>query len=208
MAYRDDHEAALRRAEAAEREQARLADRNVELERKLDAAQQWLGTPRRRMLALFGVVVLCAGTAVGGAAIGRALGTANTTCPTCPPIPVAAKLPAVVGVIVADGPTVGHWTLTATKCVRRSDGVELTAVGSENYAVWMSSHSVEVEVPAGDFALDETKYCRGHGLNFGLSEKDGGYEGHVTLDCRWNDNKRPRQDDNRLQGRIDFTRCR
>lgn len=194
MTYRDDHEAAVMRADAAERETARLAKDHERLAAELAAAKEWLGGPRRRMLLLAAVIAIGSVFGFCGVLLGR--GTA--TCPTCPTLPPPPTLPAIVGVMVADGPKVGHWTLTATRCVLREDGIELTAAGSEDHNLWLNDQTVEIEFPAGDFFISQ-KECKTT-FDFALIKHDDGYEGHVSLDCRFADN--------RLQGRIDFKRCR
>lgn len=195
VSYRDDHDAALARADAAVREAKHLADDNARLTAELAAAKEWLGGPRMRILLVAGIATICIGLAVGALFYGRS----TIDCPAPPAsAPVAAPLPQVIGVMVADGPVLGHWTLNATRCVPRQDGVELTAVGSEDHNIWLSGNDIEVETPVGALTLKH-KHCVTR-LESTVLARDGMFNGYVDVDCRF--------DDNRLHGRIEFRNCR
>lgn len=196
MTYRDDHAAALARVDALEHDQRQLAADNERLTRELAAAREWLGGPRRRAAVLAG--------ALGGAALfalaGLAIGRATYDPPPAPPPPRRPAAPQVTGVIVADGPRLGHWILTATRCTIRDDGVELSALGSEDHNVWLSNAAVEIELPNGILSLTH-KSCFAR-LEHAIIQRESNpttLDGYVFVDCRF--------DDNRLAGRIDFSRC-
>src|SRR6188768_2313108 len=99
MSFRDDHDAALMRADAAEREQKVLAAENERLAAELADAREWLGGARKRAFLLGGLVVLGIGLVVVGLLIGR------MTVDVPPPVRAvrAPKLPEVYGVIVGNG---------------------------------------------------------------------------------------------------------
>jgi hypothetical protein len=194
VSFRDDHDAALMRADAAVREAKLLADENTRLTSELAAAKEWLGGPRVRILVAAVIVVTTVGISVGAL-----YGRSSVECP----VPVATRMPApplpqVIGVMVADGPVFGHWTLNATRCVPRDDGIELTAVGSEDHNIWLAGNDVEVETPTGAVTLKHLQCIKR--LESAVTKHDGMYDGHVDVDCRF--------DDNRLHGRIEFRNCR
>lgn len=203
MSYRDDLDAAIMRAEAATRDHARLVEANHELERQLADAREWLGGPRRRILVVWGVGALC--LAVGAAVALVVRSAVEPPVRVAPPARVEPAAPQVFGTIAADGPQLGRWALNATRCVSRTDGIELTAVGSEDHAIWLSNGVVEVEIPSGDFILDAAKCHRRlvHEVHRDVRWSDGQsptLSGYVALDCLF--------DGNSLQGRIDFKDCR
>jgi hypothetical protein len=185
------------RADAADRDTAQLVEANRRLERELAEAKMWLGGPRRRTAVLTGMGALCVAMLIGGVLLGQ------SSVEVPPPVVrvVEPTLPQVFGAIVADGPLVGRWTLNATRCVARSDGVELTAVGSEDHVIWLTSNTVEVEIPGGDFVLERSQcYQRlGHEVR-----RHGGdpatLDGYVALDCTFNGNS--------LQGHVEFKNCK
>lgn len=197
VSYRDDHDAALARSDAAVREAKLLADDNARLAAELAAAKEWLGGPRMRILLVVGITATTIGLTVGALFYGRS----SVECPVpqaARPAAAPAPLPQVIGVIVADGPVFGHWTLNATRCVPRDDGVELTAVGSEDHNLWLAGNEIEVETPGGAITLKKTQCHRG--LESSVVARDGMFEGYVAVDCSF--------DDNRLNGRIEFRNCR
>ena len=189
------------RADAAERETARLADENRTLHVELEAAKLWLGGPKRRMLVLATVIAISAAFGVAGIMIGR---TTATSLP-CPVVPKAAPVAGISGVMVADGPMVGHWTLTTTRCAVRSDGIELSAIGNSDHIIWLGEHSVEIEVPNNDFFLDAGRCTQAY--DRALVKHDDGYSGQLTLDCAWFGSRMDGRL-NRLQGHIEFTGCK
>jgi hypothetical protein len=196
VSYRDDLDAAIMRAESLTRDHAHLTEANEQLQRELAEAKIWLGGKRKRALVLIGFGTLCVVTAIGGIAVGRS----TIDCPVVVRAPEMA-LPQVFGTIVSDGPQFGRWTLNATRCVPRGDGVELAAVGSEDHAIWLTADSADVEVPAGDFVLKHIQCYRG--LAHELVRHDGTpptFDGFVDVDCAF--------DGNRLQGRIELHGCR
>lgn len=196
MSFRDDHDAALARTDAAEREARLLAGENQRLTSELAEAREWLGGPRKRLVAIAALVVVAGGLAIGGVVVGRS----SIECPVPVIASRTAPLPTVTGVMVADGPKLGHWTLAATRCVQRSDGIELTAVGSEDHNIWLTNNVTEIEVPTGDILLED-RMCRAHLARAVIASKEipPTYSGFVELDCHF--------DDNRLQGRIEFSHC-
>jgi hypothetical protein len=106
----------------------------------------------------------------------------------------------VFGVIVADGPEVGHWTLNATRCAIRQDGVELTATGSDGHSIWVADGQVEIELPAGTLRIDKKSCWAGFKPVVERREpRPMTFEGLLDLDCAFGDN--------RLQGRIEFRAC-
>jgi len=197
VSYRDDLDAAIMRAEALTRDHAHLAEANAQLERELAEAKIWLGGKRKRTLVLLGAGALCVAAAIGGVAAGRS----TIDCPVVVRAPELPSLPLVFGTIVADGPQLGHWTLNATRCVPRGEGVELAAVGSEDHAIWLTADSADVEVPVGDFVLKHIRCYRKFAHD--LVRHDGAlptFDGFVDVDCAF--------DGNTLQGRIELHNCR
>lgn len=193
VSYRDDHDATLARLAAVEREAKLAAADNLRLEKELVEAKEWLGGARRRWILLGGMVALNALVFIAGLMAGRT--TAERAEPTVLQAAPPPVLPAVYGVIVADGPDVGHWTLHATRCAVRQEGVELTATGSDGHSVWVADGKVEIELPAGALQLAANKHCWG---KYEVAVAPTG--GYVNLDCSFADN--------RIQGRIQFTNCR
>jgi hypothetical protein len=203
VSYRDDLDAAVTRADAVDRENRHLTDENRRLTAELAEARDmigkgavWLGGGRLKLLLGISAIV-CIGVGAGALLVGRM----TAECPECR-IPPPARLPVTIGTMVADGPKFGHWTLNATRCVRRSDGIELTASGEEKHVIWLTNNVIELEVPNNDFLLEE-KHCFRRGLLVETNEKQDPvtYSGHVELDCRldgggW------------IQGRIEFQNCR
>lgn len=184
------------RADAAERERALVVADNERLKAEFAEAKQWLGGPGRRGF-------LAAGLAIGGAALllaGVWVGRA-TVSPSAPVVRAAkrAPLPTIVGVIVSDGPRVGHWTLNATRCTKRGDGVELTTMGDSGVSIWLGKDQVEVETRAGTVFLDG-KLCVSKRIAEVALRDDGSVDGRLELDCQF--------EGNWLQGRIDFQYCR
>lgn len=199
MSYRDDHDAALARADAAAHEARVLATENARLETELAQAREWLGGSRKRAL------VLGAGVAIAAAFLMIGLGIGRTTCssgPTSQPAaPPPLPLPQVFGVIVSDGPELGEWTLNATRCVSRTDGIELTQQGGEEHNIWLTNNVVEVEGPGASITLKHT-HCMKKLVHSVVAHdtKPPTFDGYVDLDCRFGDN--------RLIGRIEFHNCR
>jgi hypothetical protein len=194
MSFRDDHDAALMRAAAAEREQQILAAENERLATELAGAREWLGGPKQRAFLLGGLVVLGIGLVLVGIAIGRATVGEPAVVRVKPPPP----LPAIAGVIVADGWQVGHWMMLATRCTPRGDGIELTNVGSAGRSIWLTNGQVELELPTGTMFLT-SKMCFAK-LTGVVTKVDDMFDGYVELDCTFENNK--------LLGRIDFKHCR
>jgi hypothetical protein len=194
MSFRDDHDAALLRADAAERERGIVVAENERLQAELAEARQWLGAPAKRGY-------LAAGLAIGGATlllIGVWIGRA-TISPAAPVRVKAPRLPTVTGVIVSDGPRVGHWTMSATRCTPRGDGVELTTIGDSGVSIWLGNDQVELETRAGTLFL-ERKRCLSKLVAQLARQTDGSIDGRIELDCQF--------EGNWLQGRIDFQSCR
>ena len=196
MSFRDDHDAALMRADAAEREQRVLAAENERLTAELAAAREWLGGASKRAFLVGGLVVLGIGLVVLGVVIGRKTvdepPVAETRAARDP------KLPAVFGVVVGSGPDVGHFTFSATRCTRRSDGIELTNIGNAGISIWLANDQVELELPGRTLFLTK-KQCINK-LTGVVSRADDLSSGYVELDCSF--------DTNNLQGRIEFKHCR
>jgi hypothetical protein len=198
VSYRDDHAAAVSRADALDRENAALRDETQRLAAELAAASEWLGGPRKRLFvgaaAVLGAVALAAGALV--------LGRATASCPDCTRVAPPRPQPMVLGAIVADGAQLGHWILSATRCVARSDGIQLTAVGSEDHGIWLTNNVTDVETPLAAISLDEHKHCQGKLKRqvVRVSDTPAEFDGHIELDCTWGEN--------RIQGRIEFRRCR
>ena len=199
MSYRDDPDAALARADAAAHEARVLATENVRLETELAHAREWLGGPRKRALVLGAGVAIAAAFLLIGLGIGRSTATGPTAAapPAAPPPP----LPQVFGVIVSDGPELGEWTLNATRCVSRTDGIELTQQGGEEHNIWLTNNVVEVEGPGASITLEHS-HCMKKLVQSVVARdtKPPTFDGYVDLDCRFNDN--------RLIGRIEFRNCR
>jgi hypothetical protein len=201
VSYRDDHDAALARADAAAHEARVLATENARLETELAQAREWLGGPRKRALVLGAGVVIAAVFLLIGLGIGRSTATgpaaAQAIAATPPPLP----LPQVFGVIVSDGPELGEWTLNATRCVSRSDGIELTQQGDEGHNIWLTNNVVEVEGPAASLTL-RAGQCRKKLVHSVVARdtRPATFDGYVDLDCLF--------DGNRLIGRIEFRNCR
>ena len=196
MSFRDDHDAALMRADSAEREQKIIAAENQRLEAELAAAREWLGGPSKRAFLLGGLVVLGIALVVVGVVIGRA------TAASAPPVArakAAPPPPSLAGVIVADGWNVGHWTMLATRCTPRGDGIELTNIGHAGRSIWLRNDQVELELPGGTMFLTK-KQCFAKLVGVVTRTADDMFDGYVELDCTF--------DTNRLQGRIDFKHCR
>lgn len=185
-----------------EREVKQLEAENQRLTAELAKAKEWLGGPRKRIvlasvIAGVNILVFVIGMTAGRAFWGR--DAAPPAKASAPPRP--APLPQVFGVMVADGPEIGHWTLNATRCAIREDGVELTATGSDGHSIWIASGQVEVELPAGALRLDK-KHCweSFQPVVERVETHPPTFEGIVDLDCVFAGN--------RLQGRIEFTACR
>lgn len=218
MSYRDDLDAAVGRADAVDRENARLVAEHARLTSELAEAREtigrgsvWLGDAKTRLLF---TLVASAGLvlAIGAGVYGRV----SAECPE-PVVVHRVPPPFTIGTMVADGAELGHWTLNATRCVPRADGIELTAVGQENYIIWLTNNVVEVEFPDHDYVLKKVDCTRK--LELAVVAHDGDpktYDGHVELDCLIDRTAfvkgNPRDDvdhvGNRLQGRIEFQHCR
>lgn len=200
MTYRDDHDAALHRAQAAEREAKLFAVENKRLETELAEAREWLGGPRKRAILMSVVVGVSLLAGVTGFLIGRF--TASAPVPAVVPMAPKAPLPEIYGLIVADGPDLGRWSLDPTRCVQRApEGIELTKQGSTEHSIWITNSTVEVESPSGVVALDPKRCFKK--LERQVIAKDTTpptFDGFVDLDCTWNDNH--------IIGRITFTGCR
>ena len=196
MSFRDDHDAALMRADAAEREQKVLAAENERLAAELAAAREWLGGPSKRAFLFGGILILGIGLVLVGVVIGRR--TVDEPAVVAAAAPREPRLPLVYGVVVGTGPDVGHWTFAATRCAPRGDGVELTNIGSAGISIWMTNDQVELELPSRTLFLTK-KQCITK-LVSALTRKDDLIDGYVELDCSF--------DTNNLQGRIEFKHCR
>jgi hypothetical protein len=203
VSYRDDLDAAVARADAVDRENQRLADDNQRLAAELAEAQAllgrgeaWLGGRR--------VKLMIAAIAIGGLGLAVAAGVYGRWTATCTVVMVAPppSSPFVIGAMVADGPKLGHWTLNATRCVPRTDGIELTAAGDqESHIIWLTNNVVELEIPDRDFVLTKVDCYRK--LDLAVTHHDTDpptYDGHVELDCSFAGNT--------VQGRIEFQHCR
>ncbi len=199
MSYRDNHDAALARADAATHEARVLAAETTRLETELAQAREWLGGPRKRALVLGAGVAIAAAFFVIGLGIGRstASGGATAQAAAAPPPP----LPEVYGVIVSIGSDLGEWTLNATRCVSRTDGIELTQQGGEEHNIWLTNDVVEVEGPGATLTLKHA-HCMKKLVQSVIANdtKPPTFDGYVDLDCRFNGN--------RLAGRIEFRNCR
>ena len=205
MSYRDDLDAAVSRADAVDRENQRLADDNRRLAAELAEAhallgrgEAWLGG-RRVKLMIAAIAVTGLGLAVAAGIYGRWTATC-TVLVAARPEPAS---PFVIGTMVADGPKLGHWTLNATRCVPRTDGIELTAAGDqESHIIWLTNNVAELEIPNRDFVLTKTLCMRK--LDLAVAHHADidppTYDGHIELDCNF--------DGNTLQGRIEFQHCR
>jgi hypothetical protein len=208
MSYRDDLAAAVMRADAGDRENAaltaenqrlvaELAAENQRFAAELAAARDWVGGPRKRLFLGFGIAVTCIGLAVGGILYGQS----SVTCPSCTKLAASPPVPSIIGAIVADGPQLGHWTLTATRCVPRSDGIQLTTASSEAYGIWLTSNVTEVEMPRAMLTLLDKQCTRKLSREVTIVDTNPTiYSGHIELDCSF--------DGNRLLGRIEFRNCR
>jgi len=196
MSYRDDHAAAIARIDSLQREQRQLAAETERLTGELASAREWLGGPRKRIVLLVTGIASAIVLVLGGWMVGSN-GGEKTVYPIFVKPP---ERPDIHGVLVASG-SIGHWVLVATRCVPRDDGVELTALGTEDHNIWLGEHLVELELPDRTITLDGKKCVPrfDHGV-VRRDDKPASYDGHVQLDCHW--------DDNRLHGRIDFARCR
>lgn len=199
MSYRDDHDAALARADAAAHEARVLATENARLAAELAEAREWLGGPRKRALVLGGVVAVAAGFLLVGLGIGRA--TAPRPAADQPAAAPPPPLPQVFGVIVSEGPDLGDWTLSATRCVWRTDGIELTQQGGDDHSIWLTNNVVEVEATSASITLRRSQCMKKlvHSV-VAHDTKPATFDGYVEVDCRF--------DDNRLAGRIEFRNCR
>ena len=198
MSYRDDLEAAIMRADAADRNATQLAEAHRRLERELAEAKMWLGGPRRRAAVLTGMAALCVAMLVIGLELGH--GAVEVPVPGERPA-VTPPPPLVFGTLVADGPQVGRWSLNTTRCASRSDGIELTEYGSEDHVIWLTNNTVEVEVPGGDFVLGPSQCAQrlGHQVQRNRGEP-ATLDGYVALDCTFNGNS--------LHGHVEFKNCR
>lgn len=196
MSFRDDHDAALMRADAAERERKILEAETQRLAAELASAREWLGGPSKRAFLLGGLVVLGIALVLIGVVIGRA--TASAPAPVAR-AKAAPPLPSIAGVIVADGWQVGHWTMTATRCAPRGDGIELTNVGGAGRSIWLTNDQIELELPGGTMFLTK-KQCFAKLVGVVTRTAEDMFDGYVELDCTF--------ETNRLQGRIDFKHCR
>ena len=202
MSYRDDLDAAVARADAADRENRLLAEENQRLTAQLADAQEmlgrgsvWLGGSRTKALMLT--------IAGGGIALAVAAGIYGRVTASYPePVIVHRTAPPfTIGTMVADGPDLGRWTLEATRCVPRSDGIELTAVGQDSYIIWLTNNIAEVEVPNHDIVLHKKECISKLDLSVTSHDTDPPtYDGHIELDCSF--------DNNTLRGRIEFQHCR
>ena len=199
MSYRDDTDAAMARADAAVREAKLLAGENERLAAELARAQEWLGGARKRAILAAVIVAVVVAAGAGGFAIARF--TAAPSPGQTPPPPVV-PLPQVFGVIVADGPQLGRWSLKASRCSPRAGGVELNLVGSEDHNVWLTENVVEIETPTADLVLDKDKCAKmlDHALVQQPRVTPALFDGFVDLDCSFAGNH--------LFGRIDFKNCR
>ena len=195
MSYRDDHDAAIARADAAVREAAQLAAENERLTAELAAAKEWLGGPRKRAMLLGAIVLTALGLGAAGLAIGRC-----TVEPVVIQPPPPKIYPKVVGVVFADGPEVGHWMMKATRCIPREIGVELTSVGKDDHSVGIIGNDVEIETPTGALTLERT-HCRQREVSVRKNDRDPtAWDGFVDLDCRFRDNM--------VHGYVEFENCK
>jgi hypothetical protein len=194
LSFRDDHDAALMRADAAERERALLVVENERLVAELADAREWLGGPRKRLFLLGGGLVVGLGLVLAGVGIGRA------TVDDPPPVKMlkAPPMPSIAGLMVAHGPDLGHWMMNATRCVPRSDGIELTTIGTTERSFWVGKDQVELELPGGTVFLTRAR-CAAKFIAY-VTHHDDMVDGAIELDCSF--------DTNQLQGRIDFKNCR
>ncbi len=203
MSYRDDLDAAVARADAVDRENGQLAAENQRLTAELAEAREligrgsvWLGGLRAKLLL--------AGVAIGGIGLAVATGIYGRVTATCEAPPVVRAPPAspfTIGTMVADGPDLGHWILNATRCVPRTDGIELTALGQDSYIIWLTNDVAEIEVPNKDFVLKKAQCA--HTMSLAVQRHDtdpATYDGHIELDCSF--------DNNTIRGRIEFQHCR
>ena len=204
MSYRDDLDAAVARADAVDRENRQLAAENQRLEAELAEAREligrgsvWLGG-RRLKLLIAAIALGGFGLAVAAGIYGRATATCSTVIVARPP----PSSPFTIGTMVAEGPKLGHWTLNATRCVPRTDGIELTAAGDqESHIIWLTNNVAEIEVPDHDFVLKKIDCMRKLDLAVARHDTDPAtYDGHIELDCTF--------DGNTIQGRIEFQHCR
>jgi hypothetical protein len=202
VSYRDDHDAAVARIDALERDNRQLVAETTRLANELEAAQQWLGGARKRMLVaiVFGALVL----ALAMTWVWIAFRSSER------PLQVyvaPAECPATTGVIVADGPKVGHWVAMITSCTVHGDRVELGTLANDEQRIWLDQNGVELELPTGMVTLDERR-CRTH--ESVLVSRGGDpptFDGYARLDCRFGISPERAVPD-LVAGKLDFVRCR
>jgi hypothetical protein len=185
VSYRDDHEAAVMRADAADRERARLADENLRLVRELDTARAWLGGPRYRAMVFVGMLVVGAGLV----AAGHAMGQSTAQCPAH-----ARPVAAITGNVETKG-SIGEETLMPTQCHTLTDGLELVA--SDKSAIALTSRGIEVALAGKSNIVLDPQYCAVHRRY--MTYVDDSYVGYVELDCAAVNGS--------VKGRIDFQHC-
>jgi hypothetical protein len=178
------------RADAADRERARLADENLRLVRELEAARQWLGAPRLRLMLFAGMLVV--GSAL--VAAGHALGHATATCPRCP-VPPPEHPPRVTGRVTGNNGRDMAWELYANRCGRHEENVELTSTTNRE-KVWITARGVELDVGT-DILLLANEQCTE--LRYNVWRNGDMVDGYVDFECT--------VDGNRMGGRIDFQNC-
>ena len=122
MSYRDDHDAAIARIDALERDNAHLASDKLLLEAQLTRAREWLGGPRKRLALLLGGIATGAALAVGGFALGRSAAPEPPVVAAA--VPPAPSLPATSGTMLGWDHLTGPWTIIATRCARRAGSRE------------------------------------------------------------------------------------
>jgi hypothetical protein len=203
VSYRDDHDAAIARIDALERDNRQLAADTERLAGELAIAQQWLGGARRRMLVsiVFGALVLALLASWAWIIFRPTEHAINVH--VAPP-----ECPATTGVIVADGPRVGHWVATITSCKVHGARVELGTLANDDHRIWLDTTGVELELPNEMLSLDAHR-CPAR-LDFALvsnEEAPPSSSGHVGLDCRFGISPERAVPD-LVAGRIDFSRCR
>jgi hypothetical protein len=202
VSYRDDHDAAIARIDSLERDNRQLVAETERLANELEAARQWLGGTRKRMLVAIAFGALGLALVVTWIWIafrsGERVLEVNVPAPDYPP---------TTGVIVADGPKVGHWVATITSCTVHGDRVELGTLANDEHRIWLDQNGVELELPTGMVTLDERR-CRTH--ESAVMARGGDpptFDGYARLDCRFGMSPERAVPD-LVAGKLDFVRCR
>jgi hypothetical protein len=217
MGYRDDHDAAIARIEALERDNARLEADNARLQKENAELARTLAAPksepRMRRPRVGGTYVVVVAALLGGFAVIHALRSCDPSTASFEEITRSAGS----GTLVSTGPTFGGpWTFELARCASGQHtqffGVDLVAKHDKNLVMRIVEDPIRgtivklnvvgkgaarfierAECTTWDIAIKPT-----HTTVNGIRLVDG----HVELACTF-----PGDQPGTLAGRIEFRRC-